>query len=179
MHFKAGLQWEITSMLTFPTDICDTDPAVLSCKEHHFGDSQTSRSHSSVGSRAHLEHGSGPHLFIPLYPGDPSWIVSDYDTPWWMRQTAILNEPWQWDRVMTCCIFHYQHWLGGVEDDGLTLPEQVDQTSVPALMGLRWIREHLLTLLEEQQAGIHDKMAEMQMYTTILDRLKIGRGEQP
>ncbi|KAG1784677.1 uncharacterized protein HD556DRAFT_1314890 [Suillus plorans] len=93
---------------------CDTDPALLSCKEHHFGDSQASRSYSSVGSRAHVEYGSGPHLFIP-----------------------------------------------------------------PMVMGLRWIREHLLTLLEEPQAGICDKMTEMQMYATILDRLKIGKGEQP
>ncbi|KAG2158032.1 uncharacterized protein EDB93DRAFT_1246524 [Suillus bovinus] len=110
-------------------------------------------------------------------PGDPSWIISSYDTPWWMGETAIPNEPWQWDRVMTCCIFHYQHWLDGIENDGLTIPEQVDHTSVPSLMGLRWIREHLLTLLEEQREGIRDKMAEIQIYTAMLDRLKRGRGE--
>ncbi|KAG2129237.1 uncharacterized protein EDB93DRAFT_1256298 [Suillus bovinus] len=110
-------------------------------------------------------------------PGDPSQIISSYDTPWWMGETAIPNELWQWDQVMTCCIFHYQHWLDGVENDGLTIPEQVDHTSAPSLMGLRWIRECLLTLLEEQHEGICDKMAERQIYTAMLDRLKRGRGE--
>ncbi|KAG2122951.1 uncharacterized protein EDB93DRAFT_1110915 [Suillus bovinus] len=93
------------------------------------------------------------------------------------KKLQSRNEPWQWDRVMTCCIFHYQHWLDGVENDGLTILEQVDHTSVPSLMGLRWIRERLLTLLEEQRGGIHDKMAEIQIYTAMLDRLKRGRGE--
>ncbi|KAG2146459.1 uncharacterized protein EDB93DRAFT_1250996 [Suillus bovinus] len=146
---------------------CHSHPPVLSCQEHHFGCSQPYRSYSSFDSRSHLEHD----------PGDPSRIVSGYDTPWWMGETAILNKPWQWDQVMTCCIFHYQHWLDGIENDGLTIPEQVDHTSVPSLMGLRWIREHLLTLIEEQREGIRDKMAEIQIYTTMLDRLKRGRGE--
>ncbi|KAG2130939.1 uncharacterized protein EDB93DRAFT_1108239 [Suillus bovinus] len=69
------------------------------------------------------------------------------------------------------------HSNDGIENDGLTIPEQVDHTSVPSLMGLRWIRQCLLTLLEEQHEGICDKMAEIQIYTAILDRLKRGRGE--
>ena len=43
--------------------------------------------------------------------GDPSRIISSYDTPWWIGHTAIPNELWQWDRVFACCIRHYQHWL--------------------------------------------------------------------
>ncbi|KAG1817576.1 uncharacterized protein BJ212DRAFT_1299118 [Suillus subaureus] len=107
------------------------------------------------------------------YLGDPSRIISGYDTAWWIRCTAIPDELWQWDWVMGCCIFHYQHWLGGVEDNGLILPEQVDNTS----MGLKWLREHLQTLVEEQEEGISEKMAEIEVYTGILTRLKRGRGE--
>ncbi|KAG2154300.1 uncharacterized protein EDB93DRAFT_1248496 [Suillus bovinus] len=73
--------------------------------------------------------------------------------------------------------FCHTHPPDGIDNDGLTIPEQVDHTSVPSLIGLRWIREHLLTLLEEQREGIRDKMAEIQIYTVILDRLKRGRGE--
>jgi len=53
----------------------------------------------------------------------------------------------------------------------------VDDTSVPSLLALRWIRERLRTLIEEQQDGIHEKMAEIDVYITILKRLKRGRGE--
>ncbi|KAG1733103.1 hypothetical protein EDB19DRAFT_1911683 [Suillus lakei] len=65
----------------------------------------------------------------------------------------------------------------GIEDEGLILPEQVDDTSVPSLLALRWIRECLRTLIEEQQDGIHEKMAEIDVYVAILKRLKRGRGE--
>ncbi|KAG1726800.1 uncharacterized protein EDB91DRAFT_1254171 [Suillus paluster] len=105
-------------------------------------------------------------------PGDPSHIIPDYDTLWWMGHTTIPNEPWRWNRVMECCGFHYEHWLGGVEDDGLILLETVDQTSIPSLMGLWWIRERLVILIEEQREGIRDKMGEIQMYTGILTRLQ-------
>ncbi|KAG1724881.1 uncharacterized protein EDB91DRAFT_1087311 [Suillus paluster] len=108
-------------------------------------------------------------------PGDPSHIIPDYDTLWWMGHTTIPNEPWRLNRVMECCGFHYEHWLGGVEDDGLILPETVDQTSIPSLMGLRWIQECLVTLIKEQWEGIRDKMGEIQMYTGILTRLQQAR----
>ncbi|KAG2151258.1 uncharacterized protein EDB93DRAFT_1249452 [Suillus bovinus] len=176
-HFKAGLQWEITTF-------------VMPILQYSAARNIISVVPSPIAHILHLIPGHTwntvpDHIFsyhICVFhdiadPGDPSWIISGYDTPWWMGETAIPNEPWQWDWVMTCCIFHYQHWLDGVENDGLTIPEQVDHTSVPSLMGLRWIRERLLTLLEEQCEGIRDKMAEIQIYTAILDRLKRGRGE--
>jgi hypothetical protein len=53
----------------------------------------------------------------------------------------------------------------------------VDETSVPSLQALKWMRERLLTLIEEHQEGIRDKMAEIEIYTAILDRLQRGRGE--
>ncbi|KAG2063966.1 hypothetical protein BDR04DRAFT_1110830 [Suillus decipiens] len=84
-------------------------------------------------------------------PHHPSRII---------RDNTIPNEPWQWNQIMAACVFHYQHWESGIEDDGLVLPEQVDYTSVPSLMGLRWIRECLVALHEEQSQGIHEKMAE-------------------
>jgi hypothetical protein len=39
------------------------------------------------------------------------------------------------------------------------------------------MRECLVTLIEDQHEGIDVKMAEIKMYTTILNRLKTGRGE--
>jgi hypothetical protein len=57
------------------------------------------------------------------------------------------------------------------------LPEQVDHTSVSSLVGLRWIREHLVELNEEQNEGTRKKMAEVKMYTDMLERLRRGRGE--
>ncbi|KAG2136092.1 uncharacterized protein EDB93DRAFT_1254075 [Suillus bovinus] len=176
-HFKAGLQWEIT---TFVTPILQ-----YSAARNIISAIPSPIAHILYLIPGHTWNTVLDHIFsyhICLFydiadPVDPSRIVSGYDTPWWMRETAIPNEPWQWDQVMTCCIFHYQHWLDGIENDGLTILEQVDHTSVPSLMGLRWIRERLLTLLEEQHEGIHNKMAEIQIYTAILDRLKRGRGE--
>ncbi|KAG1850238.1 hypothetical protein DFJ58DRAFT_888370 [Suillus subalutaceus] len=116
-------------------------------------------------SRAHLEHGSGPHLFIPPMPvsrrcrsGDPSRIVSTYGTPWWTGSTAIPNELWPWDQ-------------SGFEDEHLVVPEQVDESSLAMLKALRWMRERLLTVIEDQQAGIREKMAEIQMYTAVLTKL--------
>jgi hypothetical protein len=50
----------------------------------------------------------------------------------------------------------------------------VDETSVPSLLALKWMRERLLALREEQQEGIREKMAEIDMYATILTRLKRG-----
>ncbi|KAG1718914.1 uncharacterized protein EDB91DRAFT_1089672 [Suillus paluster] len=98
--------------------------------------------------------------------GEPSWIISSYDTPWWMGDTTIPNQPWQWDRVIDSCHFHYQHWLSGVEDNGFILPEQLDSTPAPSLVGLKWIREHLVSLIQDHQEGIHDKMVEIDISLT-------------
>jgi hypothetical protein len=57
------------------------------------------------------------------------------------------------------------------------LLKQVDHTSVPSLIGLRWMRECLVALNKEQNESIHEKMAEVKMYTDMLERLKRGRGE--
>ncbi|KAG2126355.1 uncharacterized protein EDB93DRAFT_1109674, partial [Suillus bovinus] len=123
-HFKAGLQWEITTF-------------VMPILQYSAARNIISVVPSPIAHILHLIPGHTwntvlDHIFsYHIYPGDPSRIVSGYDTPWWMGETAILDEPWQWDWVMTCCIFHYQHWLDGVENDGLTILEQVDHTSVP------------------------------------------------
>ncbi|KAG2351143.1 hypothetical protein BDR07DRAFT_1386492 [Suillus spraguei] len=97
-------------------------------------------------------------------PGHPSRMIPSYDTPWWMGHTKILNEPWQWGQIMRSCVIHYQHWMeNGVEDDGLVLHEEM-------------IRARLVALMEEQDEGIHEKMAEVKMYTDMLQRLKRGMG---
>ncbi|KAG2130933.1 uncharacterized protein EDB93DRAFT_1255676 [Suillus bovinus] len=157
-HFKAGLQWEIT---TFVTPILQYSAA---------------RNIIPVipSPIAHILHLIPGHTWN--YEIHPRSYPAMIPHGGWEKLQSRTNHG-NADRVMTCCIFHYQHWLDGIENDGLTILEQVDHTSVPSLMGLRWIKEHLLTLLEEQREGIRDKMAEIQIYTAILDRLKRGRGE--
>src|SRR6267154_4373889 len=103
-------------MLRFPTDICDTHPAVLSCKAHHFGYSEPGRSYSSpqLTWDTVSDHIFSSHLCLfhdTADLGDPSRIVSSYDTPWWIGDTAIPNKLWQWDQVIASCVCHYQHWL--------------------------------------------------------------------
>ncbi|KAG1723331.1 hypothetical protein EDB19DRAFT_1834636 [Suillus lakei] len=144
MHFKAGLQWEITLQGT---------------------------SFWSFQTRS--------LIFFSCFPSSPGTLfqITSFHPTYWIGHTAIPNELWQWDWVFACCVCHYQHWLSGIEDDGLVLPEQVDETSVPTLLALKWMRECLRTLVEEQQEGIHEKMAEIEVYTAILTRLKRGRGE--
>ncbi|KAG2145415.1 uncharacterized protein EDB93DRAFT_1251279 [Suillus bovinus] len=123
-HFKAGLQWKITTF-------------VMPILQYSAARNIISVIPSPIAHILHLIPGHTwnmvpDHIFsyhICVFhdiadPGDPSLIVSSHDTPWWMGETAIPNKPWQWDRVMTCCIFHYQHWLDGIENDGLTIPEQ-------------------------------------------------------
>jgi hypothetical protein len=60
----------------------------------------------------------------------------------------------------------------------LVLPEKLKDTSNPPLMGLRWMREreHLVSLLEEQDEGIQDKLAEVKIYTVMLEKLKRAKG---
>lgn len=43
-------------------------------------------------------------------------------------------------------------------------------------MGLRFIKERMEALLEEQDQGIKDKMAEVKMYTDMLEKLRKGKG---
>ncbi|KAG2078050.1 hypothetical protein BDR04DRAFT_1147750 [Suillus decipiens] len=177
MHFKAGLQWEIS---TFVTPLLQ-----YSAARHIISVVPTPVAHI-LALFPMLTWNTVPDDIFSSHlcqfdddavPGHPSWIVSDYHAPWWIRDNTILNEPWQWNQIMAACVFHYQHWESGIEDDGLVLPEQVDYTSVPSLMGLRWIREHLVALHEEQSQGIHEKMAEVKVYTEMLKKLKRGRGE--
>ncbi|KAG1727580.1 uncharacterized protein EDB91DRAFT_1086381 [Suillus paluster] len=69
--------------------------------------------------------------------------------------------------------------ISGVEDNGLILPEQLDSTPAPSLVGLKWIREHLVSLIQDHQEGIHDKIVEIDMYTDTLAWLKRARGDDP
>lgn len=63
-----------------------------------------------------------------------------------------------------------------VEDDALVLPEKLKNTSTPPLMGLRFIKERMEALLEEQDQGIEAKMGEVKMYTDMLEKLRKGKG---
>ncbi|KAG2094376.1 uncharacterized protein F5147DRAFT_763866 [Suillus discolor] len=108
--------------------------------------------------------------------GHPSRIVFKYTCPWWMGNTTIPDQPWQWDEIMASCISHYQYWALNVEDDALVLPEKLKNTSTPPLMGLRWIKERMEALMEEQDHGIKAKMAEVKMYTDMLEKLRKGKG---
>ena len=58
----------------------------------------------------------------------------------------------------------------------MVLPETVEPSSFPPLVGLRWIREHMVTLMEEQDDGIQAKMGEVKRYTEMLERLKRAKG---
>ncbi|KAG2064105.1 hypothetical protein BDR04DRAFT_1146070 [Suillus decipiens] len=177
MHFKAGLQWEIS---TFVTPLLQYSAArhiisVVPTPVAHILALFPMLTWNTVPDDIFSSH---PCQFDDAaVPGHPSQIVSDYHAPWWIRDNTIPNEPWQWNQIMAACVFHYQHWESGIEDDGLVLPEQVDYTSVPSLIGLRWIRERLVALHEEQSQSIHEKMAEVKVYTEMLEKLKRSRGE--
>ncbi|KAG1886955.1 uncharacterized protein F5891DRAFT_1200211 [Suillus fuscotomentosus] len=108
--------------------------------------------------------------------GHPSWIVFAYTCPWWRGNNWIPDQPWQWDEIMASCVSHYQYWALNVEDDALVLPEKLKNTSTPPLMGLRFIKEHMEALLEEQDQGIEAKMGEVKMYTDMLEKLRKGKG---
>ncbi|KAG1814169.1 hypothetical protein DFJ58DRAFT_834796 [Suillus subalutaceus] len=136
-HFKAGLQWEIA---TFVTPILQYSAA---------------RNIISVvpSPVAHI---------LQLIP-ELTWnMVPDHifsSTYASFQDVADLGDPSR--IVFANCVCHYQHWLSGVEDERLVVPEQA----------LRWMRERLLTVIEDQQAGIREKMAEIQMYTAVLTKL--------
>ncbi|KAG1833192.1 hypothetical protein DFJ58DRAFT_918119 [Suillus subalutaceus] len=172
MRFKAGLQWEIA---TFVTLILQYSAArniisVVLSPVAHILQLIPKLTWNMVPDHIFSSHLCQFHDDADL--GDPSRIVSTYGTQWWTGPTAIPNELWPWDQVFANCVCHYQHWLSGVEDERLVVPEQVDESSVAMLKALRWMREHLLTVIEDQQAGIREKMAEIQMYTTVLNKLK-------
>ncbi|KAG2119460.1 uncharacterized protein F5147DRAFT_647417, partial [Suillus discolor] len=108
--------------------------------------------------------------------GHLSQIVFKYTCPWWIGNTTIPDQPWQWDEIMASCVSHYQYWALNVEDDALVLPEKLKNTLTPPLMGLRWIKECMEALMEEQDHGIKAKMAEVKMYTDMLEKLRKGKG---
>ncbi|KAG2361391.1 hypothetical protein BDR07DRAFT_1485979 [Suillus spraguei] len=177
MYFKAGLQWKIN---TFVMPLLQYSAArnivsVVPSPVAHVLTLYPMLTWNTVPDHIFSSHLCQFDDVAAL--GHPSQIIPSYDTPWWMGHTEIPNEPWQWGQIMRSCVVHYQHWMeNGVEDDGLVLPEEVNDSSGPSVMGLRIIRAHLVALMEEQDEGIHEKMAEVKMYTDMLQRLKRGRG---
>ncbi|KAG1894213.1 uncharacterized protein F5891DRAFT_1195499 [Suillus fuscotomentosus] len=153
-YFKAGLQWE---MNTFVTPLL-----------------QYSASQNIVSGRHFSFHLLSFHD-EPI-AGHLSQIVFAYTCPWWMGNTTIPDQPWQWDEIMASCVSHYQYWALNVEDDALVLPEKLKNTLTPPLMGLRFIKEHMEALMEEQDQGIKAKMGEVKMYTDMLEKLRKGKG---
>ncbi|KAG1854011.1 hypothetical protein F4604DRAFT_1932980 [Suillus subluteus] len=155
-YFKAGVQWEMNSFVT---------PLLQ---------------HSASKNIVSVVPVPVAHI-LKLYPM-LAWntplpdIVSNYECPWWKGSGTIPDQPWQWDEVMASCISHFQCWVFGVEDDGLVLPEKLPDTSAPPLMGLRWIRERMVSLMQEQDEAIEAKMAEVKMYTGMLEKLKRAKG---
>ncbi|KAG1815384.1 hypothetical protein EV424DRAFT_1412431 [Suillus variegatus] len=160
-YFKAGLQWE---MSTFVTPLLQ------------YSASQNIVSVLPVPVAYILK--LYPMLTWNTVPDDrhPSRIVFAYTCPWWRGNNWIPDQPWQWDEIMASCVSHYQYWALNVEDDALVLPEKLKNTSTPPLMGLRFIKERMEALLEEQDQGIKDKMAEVKMYTDMLEKLRKGKG---
>ncbi|KAG1834003.1 hypothetical protein DFJ58DRAFT_918032 [Suillus subalutaceus] len=128
-HFKAGLQWEIA---TFVTPILQYSAArniisVVPSPVAHILQLIPKLTWNMVPDHIFSSHLCQFQDVADL--GDPSRIVSTYGTPWWTGSTAIPNELWPWDQVFANCVCHYQHWLSGVEDERLVVPEQVDESS--------------------------------------------------
>ncbi|KAG1883634.1 hypothetical protein F4604DRAFT_1920137 [Suillus subluteus] len=163
MHFKAGLQWEIA---TFVTPILQYSAArniifVVPSPVAHILQLIPELTWNMVPDHIFSSHLCQFQDVADL--GDPSRIVSTYGAQWWTGPTAIPNKLWPWDQVFANCVCHYQHWLSGIEDERLVVPEQVDESSVATLKALKWMRERLLTVIEDQQAGIREKMADIQI----------------
>ncbi|KAG2362251.1 hypothetical protein BDR07DRAFT_1484937 [Suillus spraguei] len=139
MYFKAGLQWGSIHLLchSCSTQLQGTFSVVPSPVAHVL------TLYPMLTWNTVPDHIFSSHLcqFDDVAaPGHPSRIIPSYDTPWWMGHTKILNEPWQWGQIMRSCVVHYQHWMeNGVEDDGLVLPEDVNDSSGPSVMGLKMI----------------------------------------
>ncbi|KAG1798283.1 uncharacterized protein HD556DRAFT_1440623 [Suillus plorans] len=154
-YFKAGLQWE---MNTFVTPLLQ------------YSASQNIVSVLPVPVAYILK--LYPMLTWNTVPDDVfSFHLLSFD------DEAIAGHPSRiWDEIMASCVSHYQYWALNVEDDALVLPEKLRNTSTPPLMGLRWIKEHMEALMEEQDEGIKAKMAEVKMYTDMLEKLRKGKG---
>ncbi|KAG1834325.1 hypothetical protein DFJ58DRAFT_821613, partial [Suillus subalutaceus] len=120
-HFKAGLQWEIA---TFVTPILQYSAA---------------RNIISVvpSPVAHILQ------LIPELTWNmvPDHIFSSHLCQF--QDVADLGDPPALypPMVFANCVCHYQHWLSGVEDERLVVPEQVDESSLATLKALRWMRE--------------------------------------
>ncbi|KAG1721479.1 uncharacterized protein EDB91DRAFT_1088444 [Suillus paluster] len=123
---------------------------------------EISQSWTEVPDHIFVDHLARLHDRVD--PGDPSHIRGRCSKPKFRP-----NPGDEIGQLMT------EDIQGGVEDDGLILPKRMDQTSIPSVMGLWWIQEHLLTLIEEQRDGIQDKMGEIEIYTGILTRLQRSR----
>ncbi|KAG1726446.1 uncharacterized protein EDB91DRAFT_1254348 [Suillus paluster] len=147
MHFKARLQWEIAYSAARNIILVVPSPVTHILRLI-------------------------PELTWDMIWGIPPGLYQPMELNGGPGPTAILKELWAWDQVFANCVYHYQHWLSGIEDEHLVVPEQVAESLVASLKALRWMRERLLTVIEDQQDGICEKMAKIQMYTAVLTKLK-------
>ncbi|KAG1893910.1 uncharacterized protein F5891DRAFT_1195837 [Suillus fuscotomentosus] len=175
-YFKAGLQWEmntfVTPLLQYSTS--QNIVSVVLVPVAYILKLYPMLTWNTVPDDVFSFHLLSFHD-EPI-AGHPSRIVFTYTCPWWMGNTTIPDQPWQWDEIMASCVSHYQYWALNVEDDALVLPEKLKNTLTPPLMGLRFIKEHMEALMEEQDQGIKAKMGEVKMYTDMLEKLRKGKG---
>ncbi|KAG1763342.1 hypothetical protein EV702DRAFT_1205685 [Suillus placidus] len=175
-YFKAGLKWE---MNTFVTPVLQYSAAhnivsVVPVPVAHILKLYPMLTWNTVPDDVFSSHLRA--FADEACPGHASRIVSQYVCPWWMGNMRIPDEPWHWDVVMASCISHHQCWVHGVEDDTLVLPEKLKNPLNAPPTGLRWMKSRMESLLEEQDEGIQDKMAEVKMYTDMLEKLKRANG---
>ncbi|KAG1886699.1 hypothetical protein F4604DRAFT_1917520 [Suillus subluteus] len=175
-YFKAGVQWEMNSFVTplLQHSASKNIVSVVPVPVAHILKLYPMLAWNTVPDDVFSSHLLA--FDDEAIAGHPSRIVSNYECPWWKGSGTIPDQPWQWDEVMASCISHFQCWVFGVEDDGLVLPEKLPDTSAPPLMGLRWIRERMVSLMQEQDEAIEAKMAEVKMYTGMLEKLKRAKG---
>ncbi|KAG1793403.1 uncharacterized protein HD556DRAFT_1536459 [Suillus plorans] len=175
-YFKAGLQWEMSTFVTplLQYSASQNIVSVLPVPVAYILKLYPMLTWNTVPDDVFSFHLLSFHD-EPI-AGHPSRIVFAYTCPWWRGNNWIPDQPWQWDEIMASCVSHYQYWALNVEDDALVLPEKLKNTSTPPLMGLRFIKERMEALLEEQDQGIKDKMAEVKMYTDMLEKLRKGKG---
>ncbi|KAG2340557.1 hypothetical protein BDR05DRAFT_1002379 [Suillus weaverae] len=175
-YFKAGLRWE---MNTFVTPVLQYSAAhnivsVVPVPVAHILKLYPMLTWNTVPDDVFSSHlcafNDEAHL------GHASQIVSQYVCPWWMGNMRIPDEPWHWDVVMASRISHHQCWAHGVKDDALVLPKKLKNPLSTPPTGLRWMKSRMEALLEEQDEGIQDKMAEVKMYTDMLEKLKRANG---
>ncbi|KAG1720024.1 hypothetical protein EDB19DRAFT_1918327 [Suillus lakei] len=160
MHFKAGLQWEIT---TFVTPIL-----------------QYSAARNIILVIPNLV----AHI-LQLFPQLAWNIVREIPPGLYPAMILHGGSDTLQSRTNYGSGIGYSHVVSVTTSIGYLalrmmvsfFPKQVDETSGPTLLALKWMRERLRTLVEEQQEGIREKMGEIEVYTAILTRLKRGRGE--